>query len=68
MTRPTPLGFELLEWVRGKPEYASVPIVVLSSSDQPLDIDKALRLGAHLFLTKPITKEQLQEVLGKFCV
>lgn len=60
-------GFEVLEWVRENPTYSSVPVVVLSSSDQPSDLERASQLGARLSLTKTVTAEQLQDTVGKFC-
>src|SRR5436190_5741750 len=30
-------GFDLLEWMQGRPELAGTPAIVLSSSDQPAD-------------------------------
>ena len=59
-------GFDVLEWMRNNPKYAGVPIVVLTSSDHPSDQEKAARLGARLYLTKPITKEQLHDAITRF--
>jgi CheY-like chemotaxis protein len=56
-------GFEVLEWVRAHPERKTPPIIVLSSSDEPEDRDRAASLGASLFLTKPPLAEQLREAL-----
>ena len=56
-------GFEVLEWVRAHPEHATPPIVVLTSSDEPEDRDRAANLGASLFLTKPPSPDQLLEAL-----
>jgi CheY-like chemotaxis protein len=56
-------GFEVLEWVRDHPELPTPPIIVLTSSDEPQDRDRATSLGASLFLTKPPAVEQLREAL-----
>jgi CheY-like chemotaxis protein len=56
-------GFEVLEWVRDHRERRIPPIVVLTSSDEPEDRDRAASLGASLFLTKPPAAEQLREAL-----
>jgi CheY-like chemotaxis protein len=56
-------GFEVLEWVRAHPEHPTPPIVVLTSSDEPEDRDRAANLGASLFLTKPPAPDQLIEAL-----
>jgi CheY-like chemotaxis protein len=59
-------GFEVLEWMRQNGECPKVPVVVLTSSSQPEDQERAQALGAALFLTKPPAPEQLRDVLRKY--
>jgi CheY-like chemotaxis protein len=59
-------GFEVLEWMRRHAECPRIPVVVLTSSSQPEDQERAEALGAALFLTKPPAPEQLSEALRKF--
>jgi len=49
---PLVSGFEVLEWVRGQPALKKVPIVVLSSSPIPQDIEMAKKLGAREYIVK----------------
>ncbi len=58
-------GFEVLQWINEHPERPAPPVVILSSSDEPEDRDRAAVLGASLFLTKPPVPDQLLEVLRK---
>ncbi len=58
-------GFEVLEWMRRHAECPRTPVVVLTSSNQQADQERAESLGASLFLTKPPTPEQLRESLQK---
>ncbi len=46
-------GFEVLEWIRKRPEYASLPVIVFSSSSHPDDPLKAKALGANDYWRKP---------------
>jgi CheY-like chemotaxis protein len=46
-------GSEILRSIRKSPEYADVPVVVLTSSDSPRDRQSAEELGADCYLTKP---------------
>jgi CheY-like chemotaxis protein len=46
-------GFEVIEWVRGQPTLAALRILVLSSSNQMQDVNRAYQLGANSFLVKP---------------
>jgi CheY-like chemotaxis protein len=50
---PRMSGFDVLAWIRHRPRYAALPVVVFTSSDQQADIDKAYRLGANAYITKP---------------
>lgn len=45
-------GFGFLEWARQQKELAPLTIVVLSNSDCPGDMQRALELGAHRYLIK----------------
>lgn len=60
---PNLSGFELLTWVRRKPEFQSLPVVVISSSELDSDSNQAYELGANSYLVKPISTEALIEVL-----
>lgn len=55
-------GFETLTKLRESNSYCSLPVVVLTTSTAPGDQQRALRLGANNFLTKPIDYNQLIEV------
>src|SRR5438034_11513986 len=46
-------GFEVLEWLRGQPGFSSLRVVVLTTSEELRDVNRAYRLGANSFLTKP---------------
>jgi DNA-binding NarL/FixJ family response regulator len=58
-------GFEFLE-VFGKlsdEKRNDAKIVILSSSHNRMDVERAMRLGATQFLTKPLTEDMLSTVL-----
>src|SRR5438093_439729 len=46
-------GFDVLEWLRNRPERLPVSVVVFSSSGLQQDKEKAETLGAHDYLVKP---------------
>lgn len=45
-------GWEVLQRLRASPRTAAVPVVVLSASDRPQDIQRSYALGANSFLLK----------------
>lgn len=56
-------GFELLQWIRGESALDTSIVVILTSSSEERDIDKAYKLGAHSFLIKPPTQDMLAELM-----
>jgi len=47
-------GFEVLKWIRAHSQLSSLPVVVLTSSENARDVNLAYRLGASSFLVKPM--------------
>src|SRR5579862_528893 len=56
---PRMSGFELLSWVRAQPDLRRIPIVVLTSSSQNPDVNRAYDMGANSYLVKPGKFEDL---------
>ncbi len=46
-------GFEVLRWIRARNEFSATPVVMLTSSSQPVDIATAYEDGADGYLVKP---------------
>ena len=45
-------GFDVLSYIRSKPEYASIAVIVLTSSTDLKDVQRAYDLGANSFIAK----------------
>ena len=58
-------GFEVLKWVREHPTLNSMLVVVLSSSDNPLEIERAHALGANSYLVKPRDPAKLVDLVKR---
>ena len=58
-------GFDILAQLRGRPEFSTLPIVLLTAKTELVDIRNGLALGADGYITKPYSKNQLAEVIGK---
>jgi CheY-like chemotaxis protein len=57
-------GFEVLTWIREQPALAALSVVILTSSPEQRDRDKANQLGATGYLVKPPTEGMLRQLLG----
>jgi len=51
---PRKTGFEVLEWVKHDGPLRRIPIVIVSSSNNPADINRAYELGANAYMVKPV--------------
>src|SRR5947208_1757705 len=58
-------GFDVLNWVRQQPGLKRLLITVLTSSDQPQDINRAYDLGANSYLLKPHGSTELAELVKR---
>lgn len=66
---PRKTGIEVLQWLQTQPALQSLPVVVLSSSAQRHDIDRAYELGANAFVVKPSgisERAELMRVIKEF--
>jgi CheY-like chemotaxis protein len=60
---PAISGFELLNWLRQRPQLQQLIVVIFSSSARPEDIKRASDLGAHDYLEKPTSGAQFGDVV-----
>ncbi|MCX6215733.1 response regulator [Spirosoma sp.] len=56
-------GFEVLRSIRQEPIYDSIPVVILTTSDQSTDRHMASELKADGFIPKPPTLKQLNQIV-----
>ena len=59
---PRKNGFETLSELRQLPDFADLPVVMLTTSSDEEDRQRSLALGANRFLTKPLSYGQLREL------
>jgi CheY-like chemotaxis protein len=63
LNMPKKSGFEVLAWIREQPSLKALAVDILSGSSREEDIEKAVALGANLYLKKPITLLDLDQLL-----
>ena len=57
-------GLEVLEIIRKDPRTASFPVVILTSSNEEPDIERAYELGANSYIVKLVTFEKFTDVVA----
>jgi len=56
-------GFEVLSWINMQPSLKEIPVVVLTSSAEERDRQKATELGAKGYFVKPPTIETVRQAM-----
>jgi CheY-like chemotaxis protein len=56
-------GLEVLEAVRGNPDTAGIPVVILTTSKEESDLLESYRLGVNSYIVKPVDFEQFSDVI-----
>lgn len=49
---PKKNGYEVMEYLKLKPELSSIPVVILTNLEGAQDVERMLALGARAFLVK----------------
>jgi CheY-like chemotaxis protein len=63
---PMKSGHQVLEWIRKQPQFEKLIVIVLTSSNEPVDLNRSYHLGANSFVVKPPTPEQLLDLAEAF--
>lgn len=61
---PRMSGFEVLKWIRGAGGQRRMPVVILSSSQEQNDINRAYDDGANAYLVKPVESRIFAELVS----
>lgn len=61
---PIVSGLELLKYVRTRPDFDDVPVIMLSSEVADSMVNEATELGADAYIFKPVTVEDLEDKIN----
>jgi CheY-like chemotaxis protein len=62
---PEVSGLDMLEFLRRRPEWKELPVIMLSSEAADVIIDRAFSIGADDYVTKPVILEELERAMKK---
>ena len=60
---PEVSGLDFLEFLRRRPEWKDLPIIMLSTEAADVTVDQAMELGADGYVMKPATLEELEKAI-----
>jgi CheY-like chemotaxis protein len=58
-------GFEILQALRQQSDFKTLPVVVLSSSNQDRDVNRSYELGANGYVQKPVDFDTFRSVIRR---
>ena len=62
---PEVTGLDMLEFLRRRPEWKKLPVIMLSSEAADVTVEQAMKLGADGYVMKPVTIEELEKVMAQ---
>jgi CheY-like chemotaxis protein len=62
---PKKSGLEVLEWIRSSPDLQDLRVFMLTSSNDPRDIERAKALGVQEYLIKPVDLGGIRDIARK---
>ncbi|MDN3638617.1 response regulator [Simiduia curdlanivorans] len=63
---PNGSGIDLLKWVKADRQLALLPVIMLSTSANPIDIAASYSAGASGYITKPVGLGPMKDKLKHF--
>lgn len=58
-------GIEVLRQLKSDPSTASLPIIMLTTTDDPRDIQRCYQLGCNVYVTKPVEYEPFVDAIKR---
>lgn len=58
-------GIEVLKRLKGDPWTATLPVIMLTTTDDPREIERCYQLGCNVYVTKPVEYEQFIEAVKR---
>lgn len=66
VSMPNLNGFELCRILRSLPQFATLPVIMLTSHDRPFDRIQGQLAGATEYVTKPFDSDVLRSVVARY--
>lgn len=58
-------GYQVLEKMKSDDRTKTVPIIILTTTDDPHEITRCYELGCNVYVTKPVEYQQFAEAIAR---
>jgi CheY-like chemotaxis protein len=58
-------GVEVLEKIKREEELRKIPVIMLTTTDDPLEVDRCYALGANLYISKPTDYNKFMDTIER---
>jgi CheY-like chemotaxis protein len=58
-------GYQVLRIIKNDDRTRRIPVIVLSSTDNPQEISRCYELGCNMYVTKPVEYDQFSDTLRR---
>ena len=58
-------GIEVLEKIKGNDDYKNLPVLMLTTTDDPREVEKCYSLGCNIYVTNPVDFLKFAETLKR---
>jgi CheY-like chemotaxis protein len=58
-------GIEVLEKLKGDPDLKKIPVIMITTTDNPREIEICHKLGCNSYIVKPIDYEKFIEIVKR---
>jgi CheY-like chemotaxis protein len=58
-------GVEVLRQIKGDPQTEMIPVIMLTTTDDPREIERCYQLGCNVYITKPVAYEAFVDAIKR---
>jgi CheY-like chemotaxis protein len=58
-------GIEVLRQLKAVPETAMIPVIMLTTTDDPREVQRCYELGCSVYITKPVDYQAFVEAINR---
>lgn len=58
-------GYEILRRLKSEERTRSIPVIILTTTDNPKEIDRCYEMGCNVYISKPVEYESFTDAIQK---